>query len=386
MELTLNNILEVQAYLLVISAVYYFILRHLTFYRFNRFFMLIGSIGAVIIPFLPHPNYQSANNIITTLPLVDVSNQWQSIITPSESGINNAIWFVMLGIAVILFAKTTIQARKLLRGDLVTKDNLNFIISKHKAAPFSIFNYIVVNQLPLNKAIETHEAAHIKQLHYVDLLLMQCIVWLNWFNPLSWLMLKAVKNNHELLADEAVLKQGFEKKHYQELMLQQVLQTSIPVLSNTFFNQSILKQRIMMMTKKQSNKKALLNALWALPLALVIFVACSEKTETAQPALKSAEVMPEYKGGKEAMFAYLGENIQYPKEALVDSLEGTVYISFIIDKMGEVTEVSVLRSVDPRLDAVALEVINNMPQWTPGQDKGKPVAVQYNLPIRFTLK
>jgi TonB family protein len=385
MELTLNNLIEAQAYLTLVALVYHFILRHLTFYKFNRSFILTGALFAAIVPFLPQAN-SAATEFTATLPILKVSNQWQVILPATNSSLSNIIWIMILSVTAILFIKTSIQASKLLRGKLIEKDKLNYIISNHPAAPFSLFKYIVVNQLPLDKAIEIHEATHVKQHHYIDLLILQCIAWINWFNPFSWLLLKSAKSNHELLADQEVLNHGYEKKQYQQLMLQQVLQTNIPVLANTFFNQSILKQRIMMMKKKQSNKKALLNALWALPIALFIFVACSETTESAEPVIKIAEVMPEYKGGNEALFAYLGESIQYPKEALADSLEGTVYVSFIIDKMGEVTEAKILRGVDERLDAVALEVVSNMPQWTPGKQKGKPVAVQYNLPIRFTLK
>lgn len=385
MELTINNLIEAQAYLTLVALVYHFILRHLTFYKFNRFFLIFGATLSTIVPFIPQAN-NAALEFTTTLPILNVSNKWQTILPAYNSNISNVIWGVLLSITIILFIKTSIQAGILLRGKLIEKDKLNYIVSNHPAAPFSVFKYIVVNQLPLDKAIEIHEAAHVKQHHYIDLLILQCIAWINWFNPFSWLLLKSAKSNHELLADQAVLNQGYEKKQYQELMLQQVLQTHIPVLTNTFFNQSILKQRIMMMTKKQSNKKALLNALWALPIALFIFVACGEKNETTEPVLSNAEVMPEYKGGNEALFAYLGENIQYPKEALTDSLEGVVYVSFIIDKMGEVTEAKVLKGVDERLDAVALEVVSSMPQWTPGKDKGKPVAVQYNIPIRFTLE
>lgn len=384
MELTINNLIEAQAYLTLVALVYLFILRHLTFYKFNRFFLLTGSILAIVVPFLPHSNY-TVSTFSSTLPIFEVTNQWQSFVSSSSTSVSSLIWLSIAVVAIILFCKTSIEAGLLLKGKLIEKDKLNYIVSNHPAAPFSLFKYIVVNQLPLDKAIEIHEAAHVKQHHYIDLLVFQCIAWLNWFNPFSWLLLKAAKNNHELLADQAVLNQGFEKKQYQQLMLQQVLQTNIPVLANTFFNQSILKQRIMMMTKKQSNKKALLNALWALPIALFIFVACGEKTEV-QPVLSNAEVMPEYKGGNEALFAYLGEKIQYPKEALADSLEGIVYVSFIIDKTGEVTEAKVLKGVDERLDAVALEVVSSMPQWTPGKDKGKPVAVQYNIPIKFTLQ
>lgn len=385
MELNINNIVEAQGYLLLIAAMYHFVLKRLTFYTFNRFFLLIGSLGAVIVPFIPHLSDMNTTLSPYALPVFEVTQQWQAVLPTANTSWLSWTLLTMFGIGLILCLRTLISTRQLLKGNLVKQNKLQFIVSDHQAAPFSVFNYIVVNQLPLSKEIEIHEAAHVHQKHFVDLLIIQFITWLNWFNPICWYLLKSTKNNHELLADKAVLEAGINKKNYQELMLSRVLHTSVPILSNTFFNQSILKQRIMMMTKKQSNKKALFNALWVLPFALFIFMACDEKKEAA-PVVAVAEVMPEFKGGTEAMYAYLSENIIYPKTAVSDSLEGMVYVSFIIDQTGKVTEPTVLRGMDPRFDDVAVSVIANMPDWTPGQNEGKPVAVQFKMPIRFTLQ
>jgi protein TonB len=81
----------------------------------------------------------------------------------------------------------------------------------------------------------------------------------------------------------------------------------------------------------------------------------------------------------------LGNNIEYPKSAANDSIEGIVYVSFIINNDGKVTEPTLLKGIDSRLDEVALKVISNMPNWSVGMDKGEPVSVIFNLPIRFTL-
>ncbi len=142
----------------------------------------------------------------------------------------------------------------------------------------------------------------------------------------------------------------------------------------------------MMMTRKQTKRSSLLKLAFVLPFALYVFAACNNEPEEAAPVVSQAEVMPEFKGGNEALFSYLGENIVYPEAAKVDSLEGVVYVTFIIDKQGKVKDTKVLKGIDPRLDETAVKVIADMPDWTPGKDKGKPVAVQYNLPIRFVLQ
>jgi len=100
------------------------------------------------------------------------------------------------------------------------------------------------------------------------------------------------------------------------------------------------------------------------------------------------EVMPEYPGGADAMIKFLQENIKYPKTARKKNKQGTVYITFVVEKDGSIAEARVLRGVTdaPELDEEALRVVNLMPTWKPGTQSGRKVRVQYNIPIKFTLK
>ena len=86
------------------------------------------------------------------------------------------------------------------------------------------------------------------------------------------------------------------------------------------------------------------------------------------------------------MMDYLMENVRYPKEAQDSAVQGRVVVAFIIEKDGAVTNARVVRAVNPLLDAEALRVVEAMPKWIPGRQKGKPVRVKYNLPISFRLK
>lgn len=99
------------------------------------------------------------------------------------------------------------------------------------------------------------------------------------------------------------------------------------------------------------------------------------------------EQMPKFPGGENAMFKYISDNIVYPKAAQKSGIAGTVYIFFIIDKKGNVTSTEVRRGVKggEELNAEALRVIKEMPQWEPGYQNGKPVSVQLTVPIKFTL-
>jgi len=99
------------------------------------------------------------------------------------------------------------------------------------------------------------------------------------------------------------------------------------------------------------------------------------------------EQMPKFPGGENAMFKYISDNIVYPKSAQKSGIAGTVYIFFIFDKKGNVNSTEVRRGVKggEELNAEALRVIKEMPQWEPGYQNGKPVSVQLTVPIKFTL-
>lgn len=97
------------------------------------------------------------------------------------------------------------------------------------------------------------------------------------------------------------------------------------------------------------------------------------------------EEMPEFPGGLAKMYEFLRENIQYPQVAKDNSIEGKVYLRFIVDEKGRISNVVVLRSVGGGCDEEALRVVKAMPRWKPGRQRGKPVRVQYTLPVHFEL-
>ena len=97
------------------------------------------------------------------------------------------------------------------------------------------------------------------------------------------------------------------------------------------------------------------------------------------------EQMPEFKGGQKKLFEFLRKNIKYPPEARIKRLSGKVYVNFIVGEDGKLRDVKILRGVDKLLDKEALRVIQNMPRWSPGKQRGKNVAVSYIVPINFSL-
>ena len=96
--------------------------------------------------------------------------------------------------------------------------------------------------------------------------------------------------------------------------------------------------------------------------------------------------MPYFEGGEAGLLKYIGRKIKYPREAVSEQVEGVVVVSFVVDRSGAITNATILKGLGYGTDEEALRVINSMPKWTPGKQNGKPVAVRYTLPIRFSMK
>lgn len=147
-----------------------------------------------------------------------------------------------------------------------------------------------------------------------------------------------------------------------------------------------------MMYKEKTNRIALVRYALLLPLATVIVLAsaCVQPQVDVAPnevekALTQAEKMPEYPGGFQALASELGASIQFPESAKADSVEGTVFVQFVVGADGKVEDVEVAKSVHPELDAEALRVVKSLKDWTPGEQGGQQVRVQMTLPIKFVL-
>ena len=105
-----------------------------------------------------------------------------------------------------------------------------------------------------------------------------------------------------------------------------------------------------------------------------------------EEVLVVAEQMPSFPGGMEALNAYLSENIKYPIIAQEQGTQGRVIVQFVVEKDGSITDVVVVRTVDPYLDKEAVRVIQAMPKWVPGRQNGKEVRVKFTVPVTFRLK
>ncbi len=401
----------------VLYIIYWLFMRKDTFFNVNRFYLILSVLFSFILPLfeIPLPFQNSNSEYVYLLEAI--------IITPeklTESFNRHLDLYQVLGIIYITgvaifflrFVFQLIQIGLLIhRYGISRKDGFNFVITNPHFTPFSFFNIIflgkdIADQGLLEKII-THEKIHIQQKHSVDIILLEILTIIQWFNPFIWFYKNTLKNIHEFLADEGVLTEGYNKRDYQELLVNQTMGIQVNSLSNNF-SQSLIKRRLIMMSKSKTNKIALLKMAFILPLALfltIIFssvvtekvVAQTDKNEIETATISNdqepqeeevytvVEKMPAFPGGDEARVKFMQENIKYPEEARRNGISGTVYVSFVVEKDGEITHVELLRGVNELLDNEAIRFVKMMPAYEPGIQRGKPVRVQFNLPIQFNL-
>jgi periplasmic protein TonB len=115
-------------------------------------------------------------------------------------------------------------------------------------------------------------------------------------------------------------------------------------------------------------------------------VIAAEKPEEDTEVFVIVEDMPEFPGGELALRQWISNNVKYPVIAAENGVQGRVYVTFVVDRDGSITNARIARGVDPSLDQEALRVVNNLPKWKPGKQRGKPVRVSYTVPINFQLQ
>ncbi|MBE0678064.1 MAG: hypothetical protein IH592_04795, partial [Bacteroidales bacterium] len=172
---------------------------------------------------------------------------------------------------------------------------------------FSAFGYIFISSSVADADAErmiNHEMKHIRLGHQSDLLVTAIITSLQWFNPAAWLMRRSLQAVHEYEADSECITGGEDPRSYQELLLSAVFRCPVPVMSTTFSKRSLLKNRIIMMTKKRTGSSASLKMILAVPLAvaLIFMFSCKDRVEVrkeATPAEKSAPAAAEAEAPEE---------------------------------------------------------------------------------------
>ena len=415
-------------------------LRKETFFFFNRYALLGITALSFILPLINIPEMSPKLVEVEILPL-----HWENFEVLAYEEQSTERWIDWMSIVGWIYATGVLACfiykmydlirllRFIPKGCLWMEKESGLYIHCHagKVMPFSWMNHIVISDTDYREngeAILLHEKAHIACGHSWDVMWLAVVEVLQWFNPFVWMLSNDIQDIHEYEADLSVLRQGIDAKNYQRLIIRKAVSSGSYAFANSF-NHSSLKKRITMMIKKKSNPWARAKYLYVLPLATVAIAAFARpevsnevneissakvndlasivKAEEAKSVENSPEQMglntdsvspvkekvifqvvekaPEFPGGMEECMKFLGNSIKYPVVAQENGIQGTVIVSFVVTDKGEIENPTVVKSVDPLLNAEALRVIKIMPKWKPGMQRGKAVNVKYTLPVSFRL-
>lgn len=482
-------------WLFCFAITYWVFLRNERYFSINRLYLILGVLASLLGP-LTTIHYKVT--VPTTQTGVAAEMPIPTAIQHSGDLAYNTIltWLVLTGMVFFLI-RLIVQTAKMIhvinKSTPIRINSLKVIRSDAFPASFSFFSYVFLNPSITEteeREILNHEAEHIRQYHFVDLILVEMMCLILWFNPLAWLFSRYIRQNHEYLADQKAIERTGNAAVYKAVLLNHLLGGDALRLGHSF-NYSLNKKRFTMMSHKPTSKLARLKPLLVIPmLATVMFafakpsyqyeskspqtnepdpqtkgkivilaehgkatvhsgdsitkksdlqkqkplIICDGKEityeamqkidpnkidamevlkgeaaialypekgkngvivitmkngkakEGEEPAFHIVEKMPVFPGGEEALKVFIANNLVYPEEAKKKAIQGKVFVSFVVSKEGKVKDIKIARGVDPSLDEAAKKVVEKMPDWIPGYEKGQAVDVSYTIPIAFKLQ
>lgn len=441
---------KVAVYMIAFYLVYSIMLSRDTSYRRNRAYIIISLLSALIFPLITLQTHKPLNiqyfgKILTEVFVNANAGTAKTDGTVSLSGLLRVIYSIYVIIAFVFLIKVLIDLVSLMFLIFRRKSKGSRIIrfQGFSSSGFSAMGYIFINtRLSPEDAGEIirHEQNHLKQNHFIDIIFIEIVKAIQWFNPVVYLFNRSLRAIHEYQADQECLSSGIPIVNYQSLLLNQVFKSRAFSLTNSFSNPSLIKKRMVMMTKKRTSAFASAKILIVIPVISVVFLAISayselpnsyvkqisteisgpnssavngqglmpppplpppppppseenvqgvkneSVTETKYNPFTTVDEMPLFPGGEKALLNFIAENTKYPENAKMQNQQGKVIVRFCVTPAGGISMISILKGVSPELDAEAIRVVNSLPAFKPGRKGGKNVPVWYIVPIAFTLK
>ena len=282
----INYILQIVLFQALFLAVYDFFLQKETFFKWNRFYLLLTPILSFIIPLLKFESVQKAvpKAYIEQLPTVFLNPQIViEQTTQSGSTLNYLAIAFYAGLSIFTFL-FLIKLRKIFQlissNKVLKKENFSLVLLENKQSAFSFFNYIFVHKHLLENEdlhIIKHELIHCKQKHTLDLLLFEVLKIVFWFNPMIYVYQKRITVLHEYISDAEVVNETDKNTYFNKLLAETFNVENISFI-NQFFKHSLIKKRIVMITKEKSQKMKQLKYLLIVPLLLgmLIYSSCTD--------------------------------------------------------------------------------------------------------------
>jgi TonB family protein len=457
----------VNVYLVLFFGFYALLLKRETFFQLNRLYLVSAALLSFLMPLIQSDWIeglfitQTVHATIYGSPVIAYQFIKPVAHTPITIGELLAVGYLVgVGLLLLRLGWQLISLRRVMN-------------SPDANAPYAFFNKVKVDSnLSENEIIATHEQVHASQLHSADVLIIEAVMIVNWFNPVVYFYRFAIKHIHEFIADSYTLRNGTDKADYAMLLLSQTFNAPQHQLVSNFFSRSLLKQRIMMLQKDRSARIKLIKYGLSAPLFILMLIlsaatvntskavtkvnffashvfgmpaskitairllpppdttsatntaiqntgvsgdttALSKKITATNKKIDSAIKKELYKAQnlsyqqasdtvpgeshivfsaveKEPQFpgdfgSFLARNIRYPAADKDNNVQGKVFIQFIVEKDGSLSNFKILRAPDQTLGDESIRVLSASPKWIPGYQNGKPVRVMYTVPISFTL-
>ena len=419
--------------LMVLWVAYRLLFTNSNRFQFNRFYLLSAMLFSLALPLFGFLMGQNSPQVVAfkqnllggfMLKEITISYGEPTAVTLPEvevappARIHVSLWQVLgiiylIGVAVtallFLFKMGKLVAM-IIRSPKRKMDGYTMVFTHKEHGPYSFFRYAFFTDENVNPDIIRHELSHISHHHSWDILMVELMKIFQWFNPFIYFYKRELQSLHEYIADDDVVATGADKRNYMMLILQQCTAVDFSDMSNNF-SLILTKKRIKMITKHEKAKGFWWKLLATLPvLALLLIVNARASAQQVKKTDETVyefstkditnikikkvdndsiyqivEVMPEFPGGTSEMMTYLSGNIKYPEEAKEKGISGRVFLSFVVEKDGAVSNVKVAKGIGKECDDEAVRVVKAMPKWKPGLMKGKPVRVSYMLPIFFKL-
>jgi beta-lactamase regulating signal transducer with metallopeptidase domain len=386
--------------------------------------LLTATVVSLLIPFLQIPVYFSSKEadssiIYKTLQAISVSEGENITVYAIKGSWTNYVTFqnflsvFYLAISLLFLTKFIIAVNKirrlLKRYDVEELEGIRFINTTEPGTPFSFFRLLFWNkkinlQSEKGQYIFRHELFHIQQKHSWDIVFTELLSVFLWINPFFFLIKKELKTIHEFLADQFATNDTSQWE-YAELLLMQAFGTQHSLVNPFFHNQ--IKRRIAMITTSTTNSFATLRKVTGTLLTLLLFLlfSCQAKKEKdifhpetiqKETQIKSAgdnkifdltETPASFKGGPTAWAAYLQKNLNPAVPVDNGAPEGsyTVYVQFIVDAEGGVSDIKTLTNHGYGMEEEAIRVITKGPTWTPAIQNGQNVKSYRKQPFTFVI-
>jgi hypothetical protein len=284
----LSYLLQMMAASGLLYGYYHFALKNNNFHKYNRYYLLISAIISLVVPFLNIPLYFTESETQSSVVLqaltiftgsgtdevtITSTKHWDFTNWFSTQTILRFIYLIVLSVSLLRIAISLAGIRKLAKANTVEKfGNIHFVNTDEPGTPFSFFRWLFWNkkiELHSEKGeqIFRHELYHIEQRHSLDIISLEILTALCWFNPFFHLIKKETKAIHEFLADQFSIKEN-NKWQYAELLLMQVLNTNQSLVNPFFHNQ--IKRRIAMITTSTKPSYRYLRKIMVLPIAALV--------------------------------------------------------------------------------------------------------------------